>query len=114
MLTWVFAEAKDIDAFYGNRPRETMRAIALRLNGECVGLIGLAKEPERDRAFSEYKPALEPYLQRKSMTILRAIKAFQGWLETSPVPVYAISEGTGILERVGFRPLDEEIYVWAN
>lgn len=110
MITWDTASSRDIDAFYQHRPRETLRAIAIRLNGEPVAIIGLAKEPDRDRAFSEYKPALCPYL--KSMTVLRAIKAFMRWVEASRVPVYAVSEGTGLLERLGFQDIGEGVFVW--
>lgn len=113
MLTWDYATARDIDAFYEGRPRETLRAIVIRMDGEPVGLIGLAKEPDRDRAFSEAKPVLEPHM--KSMTVLRAIKHFMKWVHASPVPIYAMRERNNcLLERLGFRQFADsaEVYVW--
>lgn len=112
MLTWTHATAADIDAYYDGRPRETMRAICIKLDGVPVAIIGLAKEATRDRAFSEYRPAMQPYL--RSITVGRAIMAFVKWLHESRVPVYAISEGTGLLERIGFQQVSGEIYEWPN
>lgn len=110
MISWRYATAADIDRFYEGRPRETMRAVAIILDDEPVGIIGLAKEPDRDRLFSEYKPELEPHIRR--IAVLRAIKAVMAWVEASKIPVYAISEGTGILERLGFKQVSGEIYTW--
>jgi hypothetical protein len=111
-ITWGVAPAAEVDELYAGRPRETLRAIVIRLDGKPVGIMGLAKEPERDRAFSEYTPELCPHLKR--MPVLRAIKAFMQWVEQSRVPVYAISEGTGLLERLGFIQFRDEEYRWAS
>jgi hypothetical protein len=110
VITWGYAIAADVDAFYRDRPVETIRAIVIKLDAEPAAIIGLAKEPDRDRAFSEYLPALKPHL--KSMAVLRAIKAFMRWVESSKVPVYAISEGTGLLERLGFQRVNGEVFEW--
>jgi hypothetical protein len=112
MLTWGYATAADIDAYYGDRPRETMRAVVIRMDGVAVGVIGLAKEVDRDRAFSECKPVLCAHL--RSIVVLRAIKAFMKLVEASRIPVYAISEGTGVLDRLGFRHVDGDVYEWPN
>ena len=112
MLTWDYATAADIDAYYEDRPRETMRAIVVKLDGAPVGIIGLAKEVDRDRAFSEFKPELQPHL--KSMPVGRAIMAFVKWMNASRVPIYAISEGTGVLDRLGFRCVGGDIYEWPH
>lgn len=109
-LTWGYATGSDIDAFYGERPRESLRAVCVRMDDRPVVIIGLAKEPERDRLFSEYKPEMASHLGR--ITVLRALKCVMGWIESSKVPVYAISEGTGILEKLGFEQVVGDVYTW--
>jgi hypothetical protein len=109
-VAWRPARASDLKALYPVKPFETVRALVITVDGEPCGIIGLAKEPQCDRAFSEYRPALEPYLKR--MAVLRAILAFMQWVKTNPVQVYALSEGTGILERLGFTHVTENFFVW--
>jgi hypothetical protein len=111
-ITWGPASASEVDALYTGRPRETVRALVLRLDGEPAGIIGLAQEPDRLRAFSETRKALGPHLRR--MPVLRAIKAFMVWVHQSKVPVYAVSEGTGLLERLGFVQFKGEEYRWPS
>jgi hypothetical protein len=89
-----------------------MRAVAIRMGERPVGIIGIAKEPERDRVFSEYKPELAPHLKR--MAVLRAIKCVMGWVESSKIPVYAISEGTGILEKLGFEQDVGDVWLFSQ
>lgn len=111
-ITWGPATASDVDALYAGRPRETVRALVIQVDGEPAGIIGLAQEPDRLRAFSESREALCPHL--KCMPVLRAIKAFMKWVEESKVPVYAISEGTGLLERLGFVQFNGEEFRWPS
>lgn len=111
-VSWGPATAADVDALYKGRPRETMRALVIRVDGEAAGIIGLAQEPDRLRAFSEVRDALCPHIRR--MPVLRAIKAFMRWVEQSQVPVYAVSEGTGLLERLGFVQFNGEEFRWPS
>lgn len=111
-ITWGPAIAAEVDALYAGRPRETLRALVIRVDGKPAGIIGLAQEPDRLRAFSEYTADLCPHLKR--IPVLRAIKAFMAWVTDSKVPVYAISEGTGLLERLGFVSDDGEVFRWAG
>lgn len=112
-IEWSIATAKDIDEYYGERPRFTLKAIAIRMDAKPVAIIGLLDEKHRMRAFSEYKPELEPYL--KSMTVLRAVKASQHMIATCGKQVIAIGEGcSGILERVGFVCVQDDVYVWSG
>ena len=111
MITYQYATASDIDAYYGERPRPTMRAIAISLNGVPAAIIGLYFAGDRLMAFSEFKPELEPHL--KSMTVLRAIKAAQRMFEQSKRPVYAVGdECSRILDRLGFKHIDDGVYRW--
>ena len=110
-IAWDYATSRDIDAFYQDRPRETLRAVVVRMDGEPVCLIGLAKDVDYDKVFSEYKPVLEPYL--KSITVMRALKQFMKWVESSQVPVYAMSvTDSGILDKLGFEHISGELYQW--
>lgn len=109
-ITWGVASAAEVDQLYAGRPRETMRALVIRVDGKPAGIIGLAKEPDRERAFSEYTAELCPHLKR--LPVLRAIKAFMTWVKASRVPVYALSEGTGLLERLGFVHVRGEEFRW--
>lgn len=111
MITWNYASSADIDAYYGERPSPTMRAIAIRLDDVPAAIIGLYFDGDRMMAFSEFKPEFEPYL--KSMTVMRAIKSAQRMFAQSKKPVFAVGEGCScILERVGFQHLDEGVYLW--
>lgn len=111
MITWGYASASDIEAFYGEHPAVTIRAVIIHLDGVPAGVIGLAFEGDRARAFSEYRPELASHL--KSIPVLRAIKAAQGMYASSVKPVVAVREGcSGILERLGFESVDGELYLW--
>lgn len=112
MITWSFASAADVDALYRSRPGETLRAVVIRVDGHPAGIIGLAKEPDRDRLFSEYTEKLEPHL--KSMAILRALKTVMAWVQASRVPVYAIAENPALLERLGFEKVNDEVFTWPS
>lgn len=113
MITWRLASAADIESYYGGRPQESMRAIVILLDGVHAGIIGLAYERDRMRAFSESKPELDPFL--KSMPVLRAIKAAQKMFSESKRPVFAVQEScTGILERLGFVQVEGEVYRWPS
>jgi hypothetical protein len=78
-----------------------MRAIVALLDGEPVGIIGVTQGQPVGRLFSEYKPALEPFL--KGVTVLRAVKRVQAMLDGV---VYAVArgvEGERVLCRLGFE-----------
>ena len=112
-LTWAAATANDIDRFYGERPSPTMKAIAIRRGDQPVAIIGMFMDGQRMRAFSEYIPEFEPHL--RSMTVLRAIKAAQRMFDESPRPVIAVKgSDSGILERIGFVPVADEVYKWPS
>lgn len=109
-VAWRYATASDVGALYQRRPNETLRAIVITLDGKPAAILGLAVEPDRYRAFSEHLPELVPHLKR--MPVLRAIEHLMQWVKSSRAPVYAISEGTGLLERLGFKPVGPEIFEW--
>lgn len=59
------ATAKDIAAFYGKPPRETVRAIVAELNGEPVGIAGIAHKNGCLVLFCDLKPEMRKF--RKSI-----------------------------------------------
>lgn len=110
-LTWLAASAADIDAYYGERPRQTMKALVIKKGERPVAIIGMVMDKQIMRAFSESVPELEPHL--RSMTVLRAIKAAQRMFSESVRPVFAVrGSDSGILERLGFVPVDSDLYRW--
>jgi hypothetical protein len=112
-ITSSVATAADIDEFYGERPGESMRAISVKADGKIVGIVGVAIERTRSRAFSEYKPEFAPHL--KSIAVLRAIKAAQQLFDASRKPVVAVCDGSAaLLVRMGFVHLQDNIYLWRS
>lgn len=114
MILWRFATGADLDRFYGARPEQTGRVIAILQDDEPVTLFGLVYCGDHAMAFSDVKPEFAPCL--KSMTVLRAIKAAQTMFDACLLPVFALkTTNNGILPRLGFVPTaNSEVYRWAN
>lgn len=97
--------------FYGELPRQTIRAVVLLLDGEPAGVIGLARNGGCEKLFSEYKPEMQEHLRR--FEVLRAIKLAMTLVESSRCEVYAVrEEGTDVLLRLGFEHVEDDIYKW--
>lgn len=112
-LTYRWASTADILGFYGALPIVTIRAVSLVLNGNVVGVIGLARGAECEKLFSDTHPELASYAHR--FAILRAIKLVMSMVETSVLDVYAVrQDGTDILPRLGFDHVEGDIYKWHN
>lgn len=108
-----FATAADVEAYYGEQPDQTLRAMVIEKDGAPLAIAGLALEGDRFQAFSEFKPEMEPYL--KSMTVLRFVKRVQAMIQAAPLPVVAFSKGDpALLERLGFQKIREGAYLWPN
>lgn len=95
-----------------------MRAIVICAE-EPLAIVGIAREKNYNKLFSEYKSELSGKL--KSMTILRAIKTVMQWVAESPLPVVAIAQpqekdAPELLRRLGFEfhsPGDDgDVYIW--
>lgn len=104
-MTYRFATAADLDAYYGERPAQTVRAVILALDDEPAAVVGLANEGGYYKLFSEYKPQFKPYL--RSMTTLRAIKAVMRMIKQARLPVVAVEQpnepdSPRLLARMGF------------
>lgn len=113
------ASASDIDAYYGSRPPQTLKAVILTLDGSPAAIVGLANEGNCWKLFSEYRPQFKRYL--RSMATLRAIKATMSLVEQCRLPVVAVTQpdepdSPRLLRRLGFEfhneSEDGDVYVW--
>jgi hypothetical protein len=109
------AVASDIPKFFDEPPGQTLRAVTVLLDGEPVGLIGVARFQDHMRYFSEVLSAGVPIMRK--MTVLRAIKKSISMVESSALPVLAIAQNEQspvLLTRLGFVPIDEnnEVFAW--
>jgi hypothetical protein len=112
-VTYGPATAADLDAYYGGRNRQTLRAIVVKLDDVPMGVIALVRERDRYLMISESKPELEPHL--KSMAALRAIKAAMAWVRETKVPVFAVCQDSErLLERLGFVHVQDGVYQWRS
>ena len=90
-----------------------MRANAVLMDGEVVGIIGVIREPDWGKFFSDVKPALQPHL--KSITVWRAIRGAMDYVRDYRGPVMAAAshvEGCVMLHRLGFKHLHGAWYGW--
>lgn len=119
MIETRWATQADVEAYYGHLPQETIQAYVAVMDGQPVGLIGVARHKTYARCFSEFKPELRPHL--RCMTILRTIKKAMALVRESPVPVIAVSQideptSSRILQRLGFRYLQPspigDVFKW--
>jgi hypothetical protein len=83
------------------------------MDGEVVGVVGVAKEVDYGKFFSDWKPRLQPYV--RSITVWRAIKGAMEYVRNYRGPVMAVSqdsEGCVVLHRLGFTHLQGVWYGW--
>ena len=102
-------------AFYKEPVRGTMRALVAVLDGNVVGVIGIVREQLWGRFFSDFAPALQPYL--KSITIMRAVQRSLKFCDDYRGPVVAIAkdaESCRFMHRLGFTHLQGAAYAWLN
>ena len=102
-------------AFYGEQSSGTMRAMVAEMDGEIVGVIGIVREQQWGKFFSDFSPALQPHL--KSITIMRGIKQALKFCDDYLGPVVAVAhdvESCRIMNRLGFTHLHGGWYAWLN
>jgi hypothetical protein len=107
------ANAQDIRDYYGDAPRETIRAYVADINGSIVGIVGIFRSKDSGIFFSEFKPELQPYL--KSITIMRTIKKALSLCDEYRGPVFALAdnaESCRLMNRLGFTHLHGAWYGW--
>lgn len=92
-----------------------MRAVCITLDGEIVAVLGVARETDHGKVFSDIRPALEPYLG--SITVWRAIKMVMTFVKDYKGPVIAqASNGEAAYQmmRLGFEHGVGEYWMWPN
>jgi hypothetical protein len=98
---------------YGAPYPFTVRANAVLLDDEVVGIIGVAKHPEWGIFFTDYREDLQPHLS--SVTIWRCIKDAMKIVEGYAGPLLSQAsnvEGCINLNRLGFFHLHGAWYGW--
>jgi hypothetical protein len=114
-ITWRRANEQDVIDFYGEPSRRSLKANAIELDGQVVGMIGVVRHPEWGMFFTDYKPQLQPYLS--SVTVWRAIKDGVAMIEQYKGPVLSVAEhvdGCINLNRLGFSHMQGAWYAWLN
>jgi hypothetical protein len=90
-----------------------MRANVVLMDGEVVGVIGVARHPEWGTYFSEFKPQLQEHLN--SITVWRAIKDSMTYVKQYKGPVLSIAddaESCVVMHRLGFTHLHGAWHGW--
>lgn len=85
------------------------------MDGKVVGVIGITKESDHGKFFSDFAEELRPHL--RSVTIMRAIKDSLAYCEQYGGPVLALAkdaEGCRIMHRLGFTHLQGGWYAWLS
>jgi hypothetical protein len=109
-VRWRAATAADVRAFYGAPVAPTLRAVTVLVDGEPAAMIGIAAEGPYQKLFSDERPEFEPH--RRRMAVLRALKRVQDWIRNCPQIVFSESPNRCLLERLGFRQIEEGIFIW--
>lgn len=105
----------DLEEYYGGPVAGTMRAIMIFLDGKQAGIIGVVREREYGKYFTDHRPELQPHL--RSITIMRAVKEGLRFADEYRGPVIAIAEhaeSCRLLNRLGFTHLEGALYGWLN
>ena len=83
------------------------------MDGKVAGIMGVMREKNYGKCFSEFKPELQPYL--KSITIMRGVKRALHLCDDYEGPVIAVAENAEscrIMHRLGFTHLAGDCYGW--
>jgi len=114
-LTYRIATPDDIIAFYGEKPKESTRAIVFYDGDKIVAIGGIKRESGRLVAFSEIKPDA----RLSKMTIVRGANVVMEMIRGYKVPIWAAADHKGdetgkLVKHYGFEHQasnqDAEIY----
>ena|SRR5688572_18600318 len=113
-LRW--ATPEDIDAFYGKRPPQTVRALVLEIDGIVMGIGGLTSEVGQVVAFIDLKPEAKKY--KKSL--VRALwTGYEKLMRGNKVPIIAVADpneptAEGLLKHFGFEHMENGVFKWRS
>lgn len=109
------ATAADAHAFWGRTLPGSIRGYVAELDGQVMGIAGLAYAPNNIIAFADMAEGGQKY----PMTIMRMTKLVKTLLNETRVPVYCnadvkLRNSTKFLEHIGFKPCGGRAYVWSK
>jgi hypothetical protein len=105
------ATAEDLFAVYGDTVHVELEAITFLQDGRVAGITGLADLGDRKVLFSDLNDDFLPHL--KTFAARRVIAGLIRQCAASQVPVMAVREiDSGLLERMGFECVDDDVYHW--
>ena len=110
-VRWRFATPADIPRFFPDALPFTVKAVVVEVGREPAAMIGLAADGAGGQCFfSEELPLIEPH--RRRVAVIRALQRVMGWVRTSPVPVYSVSDNQPLMERLGFTQREQGLFIW--
>lgn len=110
-LTYRFAQASDLERFYGRVPPHTVRAVVVLEGDTPLVVIGISQYANFLCFFSDVKEEARAHLKR--VTVMRALKAAMVMVREARAPVLSDSNNPALMQRLGFQPLnDEGLYQW--
>lgn len=110
------ATAADLEAFYGQRPQQTVKAVAVFQDGDLAAIAGVTIEPGFLVAFSDIKPGVTA----PKMTYWRVAKEVMKFIGNRPVvagPSANHPNAARLLTKLGFVRIESEhgeVYQWPN
>lgn len=113
-LRW--ATPEDIDAFYGKRPPQTVRAMILEIDGVVVGIGGLTSEPGQAVAFIDLKPEAKQHKK----ALVRALRTgYDKLMRDNKLPIIAVADpneptAEGLLKHFGFEHMENGVFKWRS
>lgn len=108
-------QADDIAKLWPAGAPASVRAFVAELDGEVLGVAGIAYWPNRIAAFADMKPGGEKY----PLTIMRIARRVQALLREVKAPVYCNADpdfpnSPAFLAHVGFEHVGGRTFVWRN
>ena len=104
----------DVVEFYGEPFAQSMRGLAVELDGEVVGMAGVLHTNPL-QAFSSMKDSVRKYPK----TIMKTAHGLKSILNKYESPIYAFASETesnsmNFLKHVGFVHIEDEVFKWVK
>lgn len=114
-LTIQTATAESLHAFYGERPKRSLRALVVSHAGRPVMVCGVYVYKTMSVIFSDFDEGTRPLLRRNLRVIARCIQWVMATARRRSLPIFAVikpdTEGADrLLEHMGFEHLHGDIY----
>jgi N-acetylglutamate synthase-like GNAT family acetyltransferase len=109
----------DLISFYGEAPKETVRAIVAELDGEIIGVGSLVYQP---KSVTGLKMEIKPEMRRYKFSLHKGAKMLLDMARATGMPAVAAirdasePRSSQWLERLGFQhaadDVSGEIWIW--